>query len=61
MLTKSERTLFESRHGGSNILSAKDEQTYPTASEVLHEMALTLAGFLGIAVVINLLLIAFGG
>ena len=64
MLTKSERVLFEDRHGEpslpSEVLPSEDEQTCPTATEVFHEIAVTFASFLAIAVVINTLLSAFG-
>lgn len=64
MLTKSERVLFEDRFGESDlpgeVLPPVDEQTYPTVSEVFHEIAVTLASFLAMAAVINVLLSAFG-
>lgn len=64
MLTKSDRVIFEEPYGRSDLpddtLPPGGEASYPAAGEVFHDIARTIAVFLALAVVINLLLNAFG-
>lgn len=60
MLTRFKETVAEDRHGESRGETAVRMAGYPTPGEVFGEIGVTVAAFLAIALLANLLALALG-